>query len=85
MTSLQTDFPVISTESAIERLEREMKSRCFCRRAVLKNLRIERVGVVVVCQFQDEMKYFYRVDLDSTVESRSIGWSLSPTLSGDSA
>lgn len=85
MASLQTDFPVISTESAIERLEREMKSRCFCRRAVLKNLRIERVGVVVVCQFQDEMKYFYRVDLDSTVESRSIGWSLSPTLSGDSA
>lgn len=48
MASLQTDFPVISTESAIERLEREMKSRCFCRRAVLKNLRIERVGVVDV-------------------------------------
>ena len=30
------------------------------------------------------MKYIYFVDLDSVVESRSIGWSLSSILPGDS-
>lgn len=51
MTSLQTDFPVISTESAIEKLNQEMKSRCFCRRTALKNFRIEKVGTHLPCQF----------------------------------
>lgn len=46
----QIDFPVISHDSALEALQRFIKSHMCCHRSVLKNLRILHVFLNVRCE-----------------------------------
>ena len=63
----QIDFPVISHDSALEALQRFIKSHMCCHRSVLKNLRI----------LHESVSYYYGISLDSILENRSVCWKMS--------
>ena len=78
MPMKQVVFPVISTDDAIQALKQFSKKSCLYDSKCLDTLRILSVLYITKNNLQDEMFYCYKIDVDSCLQSRSVGFELFP-------